>query len=185
MSNKYIFKSERLGFRVWTKGDLLAFSKINADPDVMEHFPRPLSVEESDEFIDRLIAHYEKHGYQYFATEILETQELIGFIGLAFQRYKTEFSPGTDIGWRLKKSAWGNGYATEGAKKCLDYAFEALNLKKVFSTCTINNLKSENIMKNIGMDKMGEFNHPNLKEYPELEKCVWYELSNNERKLSC
>jgi RimJ/RimL family protein N-acetyltransferase len=185
MSNKYIFKSARLGFRVWTKADLLAFSKINADTDVMEHFPSPLSVKESDEFIDRLIAHYEKHGYQYFATEILETQELIGFIGLAFQRYKTDFSPATDIGWRLKKSAWGKGFATEGAKKCLDYAFEVLKLNKVFSTCPINNLQSEKIMKKIGLDKMGEFNHPNLKEYPELEKCVWYEVSNNERKLSC
>jgi RimJ/RimL family protein N-acetyltransferase len=177
MSRKYIFKSERLGFRAWTKEDLLAFSEINADPAVMEHFPKPLTVEESDEFIDRLIAHYEKHGYQYFATEILATQELVGFIGLAFQRYKTEFSPATDIGWRLKKSVWGNGYATEGAKRCLAYAFDDLGLKKVFSACTQNNLKSEHIMRKIGMKKMGEFNHPNLKGYPALEKCVWYEVT--------
>ena len=178
MNSKYVFKSERLGFRVWTKGDLHEFGEINADKDVMEYFPRPLTIEETDEFIDRLIAHYAKHGYQYFATEVLETRELIGFVGLAFQRYKTEFSPATDIGWRLKKSAWGKGYATEGAERCLEFAFEDLNLKKVFSACTKNNLKSENVMKKIGMEKMGEFNHPNLKKYPKLEKCVWYEITS-------
>lgn len=178
LSRQYIFKSERLGFRLWTKGDLLEFSKINADPAVMEHFPKPLTMEETDEFLDRLIAHYGKHGYQYFATEIVVTGELIGFIGLAFQRYKTEFSPATDIGWRLKQSAWGKGYATEGAKRCLEFAFEDLNIKKVFSACTINNHKSEHIMRKIGLRKMGEFNHPNLKGYPALERCVWYEITS-------
>ena len=88
MNSKYIFKSERLGFRVWNKGDLHEFGEINADKDVMEHFPRPLTIEDTDEFIDRLIAHYAKYGYQYFATEVLKTRELIGFVGLAFQRYK-------------------------------------------------------------------------------------------------
>ncbi len=183
--SKYVFQSERLGFRTWTKDDLFEFSEINADADVMEHFPKPLSVAETDEFLDRLIAHYSLHGYQYFAAEILETCELIGFIGLAFQRYKTEFSPATDIGWRLKKSVWGHGYATEGAKRCLTFAFEDLNLKKVFSACTVNNLRSQNVMKKIGMTRMGEFNHPNLKKYPTLENCVWYEANYNESQLSC
>jgi RimJ/RimL family protein N-acetyltransferase len=178
MNSKYVFKSKRLGFRVWTKGDLHEFGEINADKDVMEFYPNPLTIEETEEFIDRLIAHYAKHGYQYFATEVLETHELIGFVGLAFQRYKTEFSPATDIGWRLKKSAWGKGYATEGAERCLEFAFEDLNLKKVFSACSKNNLKSENVMKKIGMEKMGEFNHPKLKKYPELEKCLWYEITS-------
>jgi RimJ/RimL family protein N-acetyltransferase len=178
-TSRYVFKSERLGFRVWTKEDLLEFSEINADADVMEHFPKPLSVYETDEFLDRLIAHYDQHGYQYFATEILETREIIGFIGLAFQRYKTDFSPATDVGWRLKKSSWGHGYATEGAKRCLKFAFDDLNLKRVFSACTVNNFRSQNVMKKIGMTRMGEFNHPNLKEYPTLEKCVWYETSHH------
>ena len=176
MNDTYLFTSERLGFRVFTKSDLKVFSEMNSDPDVMEHFPNILSIDESDEFIDRLIAHFEKHSYQYFATEIIETGEFIGFIGLAFQRYKTQFSPATDIGWRLKKSAWGKGYATEGAKRCLKYAFEELKLEKVFSACTLSNVPSENVMKKLGMTKMEEFLHPNLKEYPELEKCVYYEI---------
>ncbi len=176
MKNDYIFTSERLGFRNWHKNDLAEFAKINADLEVMEHFPKPLSTEETSEFIERLQKHYDVNGYNYFATEVLETGELIGFIGLAFQEYITEYTPATDIGWRLKRSAWGKGYATEGAKRCLQFAFEDLNLKKVISVFTEKNTKSENVMKKIGMHKIGTFKHPKLKDYPEFESCVCYEI---------
>ena len=98
MKKDYIFKSERLGFRNWTKTDLREFSKINADLEVMEHFPKPLTEKETTEFIERLIVHFEKHQYNYFATEILSSGELIGFIGLAFQDYQSDFTPAVDMG---------------------------------------------------------------------------------------
>ena len=145
----------------------------------MEHFPKPLTVKETAEFINRLQIHYTKYGFNYYATEILESGELIGFIGLAFQDYKTDFTPAADIGWRLKKSAWGNGFATEGAKKCLEFGFIELNLEKIISTCTEKNAKSEKVMKKIGMEKIGIFNHPKLKEFPEYEKCICYGINKN------
>ncbi len=178
-NNEYIFKSERLGFRNWTNNDLKELTEINSDPEVMEHFPSTLSEKETENLMERLKKHYDEREYTYFATDILETSELIGFIGLAYQTYKTEFSPATDIGWRLKKTAWGKGYATEGAKRCLEYAFNELKMNKIFSICTINNRKSENVMKKIGMTKKGEFNHPELTNYPEYEKNIWYEIKNN------
>jgi len=95
-----------------------------------------------------------------------------------YQSYETAFCPGTDIGWRLKKSAWGNGYATEGAKRCLQFAFDHLKLKSIFAVCTITNKPSENVMKKIGMTKKGTFNHPKLSEHPNYEKCYWYEIEN-------
>jgi RimJ/RimL family protein N-acetyltransferase len=174
LKEEYIFISERLGFRNWTKEDLTEFAIINADLEVMEYFPRALTKNETSDFIDRLRIQYEKNGYNYYATEILETGELIGFIGFSHQDYETDFTPATDIGWRLKKNSWGNGYATEGAKRCLDYGFNELNLVKIISTCTEKNTKSENIMKKIGMKKLGEFSHPKLKDYPEFEKCICY-----------
>jgi RimJ/RimL family protein N-acetyltransferase len=179
LKKDYIFKSERLGFRNWTKNDLTEFAKMNADLEVMEHFPKPLTEKETAELIDRFENHYSKNGHTYFATEILENGEFIGFIGLAFQKYKTDFTPAVDIGWRLKKSAWKKGFATEGAKKCLDFGFNKLNLDKIISTCTDKNAKSENVMKKIGMEKMGEFNHPELKEYPEYEKNICYGINKN------
>ncbi len=176
LNNTYFFKSERLGFRNWMDSDLDEFAKLNSDLEVMEHFPKTLTKEETEKFIKRLKAHYTENGYSYFAIEILNTGEFIGFIGLAFKDYKSDFTPAVDIGWRLKKSAWGKGFATEGAKKCLELAFNELNLDKVISTCTERNYKSENVMKKIGMKKVGEFKHPQLKDYPDYEKCLCYEI---------
>ena len=71
----------------------------------MEYFPTILTEKETEEFMQRLQKHYSKRGYNYFATEVIATGELIGFIGLAYQTYETDFNPATDIGWRLKKSS--------------------------------------------------------------------------------
>lgn len=156
--------------------DLEWFAAMNADELVMEHFPKTLSREESLDFINRLQKHYHKHQHCYFATEVLDTGEPIGFIGLAYQVYDSQFTPAVDIGWRLKTRAWGNGYATEGAKRCLDFAFNILNFDAVISTCTAKNNKSERVMQKIEMTKIGEFKHPNLKQYPDYEKCICYKI---------
>ncbi len=88
--DKYIFQSERLGFRTWRKEDLEEFAKLNSDKEVMEHFPKILSKKEVEEFIEKLQNHFDTNGFTYYATEILETKEFIGMIGLAFQKYKTK-----------------------------------------------------------------------------------------------
>lgn len=177
MKKEYLFTSKRLGFRNWTTEDVPEFAEMNADDHVMEHFPKPLTPKETAEFVERLQGHYQKKGYSYFAVEILETGEFIGFIGLAFQEYTTAFTPAVDIGWRLKQSAWGKGYATEGAQQCLDHAFNTLKLEKVIATCTLQNVKSEQVMRNIGMQKLGEFEHPKLEAYPAYQRCVCYGIT--------
>ena len=153
---------------------------MNADREVMEHFPKPLTENESADFLLRLKTHFKKHGYCYFATEILETGEFIGFIGLAHQEYESDFTPAVDIGWRLKRSSWGKGYATEGAKCCLDWAFNRLLVESLISTCTRTNTRSEKVMKKIGMVKKGNFKHPKLSQYPELEECICYGIDSND-----
>ena len=94
--SEYIFISERLGFQNWRNEDLEEFAKLNSDEDVMEHFPKILSKKEVEEFIEKLRNHFAKNGYTYYATEILETKEFIGMIGLAFQDFKTKFTPAID-----------------------------------------------------------------------------------------
>ncbi len=179
MNLPYLFTSKRLGFRNWSMDDLVEFAALNADVDVMQHFPKPLTKRETEAFIIRLQNHFNDKGYTYYAVEVLETKEFIGFIGLAYQEYESPFTPATDIGWRLKKSAWGKGYATEGARRCLEFAFTELGLSKIVATCTLQNKNSENVMQKIGMTKMGEFNHPRLKDYPEMERCIWYEIEKS------
>lgn len=180
MGKKYIFKSERLGFRDWIKSDLKELTMMNSDAEVMEHFPKTLTEKENKELFEKLKQHYKNRKHTYFATETLVNSEFIGFIGLAYQDYQTEFTPAVDIGWRLKKSAWGKGYATEGAKKCLAFGFSELSFSEIIATCTVDNLKSENVMRKIGMKKLGTFKHPKLQEYPKYEECKCYRINKNE-----
>jgi len=176
MKNKYLFKSARLGFRNWRNEDLEEFAKLNADEAVMEHFPKTLSNKEVINLIEALKGHFKENGFTYYATEILETKAFIGMIGLASQKYKTKFTPAIDIGWRLKRAAWGKGYATEGAKRCIEYAFNDLGINKIISVCTVKNTKSEKVMKKIGMTKIGAFNHPEMMNHPAYEKHFCYEI---------
>ena len=178
----YLFTSDRLGFRNWMDADLNDFSQLNADPEVMAHFPGPLTPEETKATMERFQRQYLEKGYTYFVAELLQTGEFTGFIGLSWQDYIAPFTPATDIGWRLRRDAWGNGYATEGAQRCLKYAFETLGLDRVVSACPVTNKASEQVMQRIGMEKQGIFKHPKLKSYPTLEKCVWYEINTPEKR---
>lgn len=174
----YLFQSNRLGFRKWKPSDLEDFVKLNADPEVMEHFPKTLTKIESELLMEKINAHWVEYGFTYYAVEILASGEWIGMLGLAYQKYSTDYTPAIDIGWRLKKSAWGKGYATEGAKNCLTHAFDDLGIHQLISVCPTTNLRSERVMQKIGMIKMGEFNHPKLGHHPRLEKHYCYRLTN-------
>ena len=182
--DQYIFTSERLGFRNWNHIDLEELVELNSDEMVMEHFPKTLTENEVGELIKSLKKHFALNGFTYYATEIKETGTFVGMIGLALQEYKTAYTPAIDIGWRLKRSTWGRGYATEGAKRCLEFAFNELALNTIISVCTIQNRKSENVMRKIGMKKIGEFNHPNMIHHPDYEKHLCYEISKNPKNLN-
>lgn len=172
--------SRRLGFREWSEHDLGDFAELCGDPAVMEYFPSVLSVDETRVAIERLTAHQQRHGYCYFAVELRETREFLGFIGLAYQEYDSYFTPCVDIGWRLKLSAWGNGYATEGARTCLAFAFETLQLDEVYSTTPHSNRRSENVMQKIGMHRQADFVHPRIDADHALQPMLVYRISRDQ-----
>ena len=174
MEHNYIFKSERLGFRNWKHTDIDEMFLINSDKDVMEFFPAFPTKEQTAEFIERMNNQFLDSKFCYFAVDKLENQEFIGFIGLSKQTYDAKFTPCVDIGWRIKSSEWNKGFATEGAKRCLDYAFNGLGIEKVYSVAPRINNKSERIMTKIGMKKLYEFNHSLLLDDERLKCCVLY-----------
>ena len=92
---------------------------MNCDPEVMRFFPALLSAEQSNAGIDRWRQQFQELGWSNWAVEKLDTGEFLGFIGLSVPRRQFPFSPCIEIGWRLKRSAWGHGYATEGANGSL------------------------------------------------------------------
>jgi len=176
MQNKqYLFSSKRLGFRNWIEDDINKMIDISASKNVMRFFPACATPDQTKYFIIRMQDLYHEKRYCYFAVDLLETNEFIGFIGLNDIRYEATFSFGIDIGWRLAEKHWGNGYATEGAERCLLYAFEDLKLDSILSTASQINLPSISIMKKIGMTKKTDFKHPRLKDHSKLENCVCYE----------
>ncbi|MBK7041593.1 MAG: GNAT family N-acetyltransferase [Bacteroidetes bacterium] len=176
MKNKknYLFTSERLGFRNWLLSDIDKMHKINADEKVMEFFPNIPTREQTEEFIKRMKKQYKNKGFCYFAVDKLDDNEFLGFIGLSEQNYEADFTPCIDIGWRIKSSEWNKGLASEGAKKCLDYALNNLKLKKIYSIAPKINTKSEHIMIKIGLKKQYEFEHALLKNNDRLKTCVLY-----------
>lgn len=176
--DNYIFTSERLGFRNWKKSDLNPLFKMNSNKEVMKFFPHTQSKLQSQDFIHKMQEQFKKNSFCYFAVEIIETKTFIGFIGLNEQTYKIDFNPSIDIGWRLLPEFWGKGFATEGAQKCLQYAFETLKLPEVVSVAPNINTPSIEVMKKIKMTKVKNFSHPLLLNFPNLKQCVLYKKTN-------
>jgi len=175
LPKNYIFKSKRLGFRNWINSDVKKLAKINADKEVMKCFPKTYSEKETLQFIKRMQKQYSKNGYCYFAVDKLIDGEFIGFIGLSEQNYESDFTPCIDIGWRISKKEWNNGFATEGAKQCLLFAKDKLINTKILATAPSININSIAVMKKIGMQKIKTFEHPLLSNDKRLVNCVLYQ----------
>ncbi len=157
--------------------DLAPMSRINADARVMEYFPETRTTEETKSFIESQQRAQEAEGYCFFAADDLQRRSLIGFIGILNFKFNVFFSPGVEIGWRLGYEHWGKGYATEGANAALKFAFEQKHIPEIWSFTTIGNQRSENVMKKIGMTKVGEFQHPKVPEGNQLKPHVLYRIS--------
>lgn len=183
MSKNYLFQSERLGFRPWESADLLPMAAINADKEVMEFFPGTINEEQTLHFMNRMNDQLSEKGLCYFAVDILEKESFIGFIGISEQHFESDFTPCIDIGWRLSKKAWRKGYATEGAKRCLKYAFNDLQLDKVYALAPLINVKSVHVMEKVGMTQVRTFIHPKLTNNERLKECVLYSINRNSFEL--
>lgn len=168
------FETQRLIFRDWKEEDLEGFRMMNKDTEVMEFFPKVLSADESEVFFGRIQDEFKESGYGLYAVETKHNHEFIGYIGFHRATFDADFTPCIEIGWRLKRTAWGHGYATEGAKACLDYGARELNFDQVYSFTANINLRSQNVMTKIGMAKVKEFKHPNVHEDSPLSGHVLY-----------
>lgn len=173
-----IIETARLTLRTWKKKDADAYFLINQDPKVLEFLPGPLTIEKIYEFIDRCNIQQKRYGYTLWATELKETDELIGFIGLNYTDWKAHFTPAVEIGWRLGSQYWGKGYATEGAKTALDYGFNKCGLKEIVSFTVPDNKRSIKLMErlNLKQDFKGDFIHPKLPTNHRLSKHVLYRI---------
>jgi RimJ/RimL family protein N-acetyltransferase len=175
--------TERLVLRQWRASDREPFAAMNGDPRVMRHFPAPLSRDRSDAMADRLAAAIAERGWGLWAVQVRPTGEFAGFIGLQPLPAALPAAPATEIGWRLAAAHQGLGYATEGARRVLAFAFGELRLAEVVSITTELNRPSRHVMEKLGMvrDPGEDFDHPAVPATWAGRRHVLYRLAAGRR----
>ncbi|MFC5609830.1 GNAT family N-acetyltransferase [Variovorax soli] len=175
--------TERLILRPWRDADRDAFAALNADRVVMEFFASTLSRAASDASIDAWQKQFEQRGWSNWAVELQATGQFIGFVGLSVPVRVLPFTPCVEIGWRLARSAWGQGYATEAAREALRFGFGTLQLEEIVSFTAVVNARSRAVMERIGMhDAHEDFEHPGVSEGSPLRLHCLYRLSRRQWK---
>jgi RimJ/RimL family protein N-acetyltransferase len=171
-------RTERLLLRRWKDADHEPFAALNCDPRVREHFPALLSREESDASIARINAHFEEHGYGFWAVEIPGVVPFAGMVGLAKVTMDVHFAPSVETGWRLASAYWRKGYATEAAEAAVDFGFRELELNELVAMTVPGNARSRRVMEKLGMtwNPVDDFDHPSIEEGHPLRRCVLYRL---------
>ncbi|MEZ4325668.1 MAG: GNAT family N-acetyltransferase [Polyangiales bacterium] len=171
-------RTSRLILRGWRASDRDAFAQLNADPDVMAHFPSVLGRAESDALADRIAAHFDSSGFGPWAVEVEGGPPFVGFVGLAHVGFEAHFTPAVELLWRLSRAAWGHGYATEAAREACRFAFDDLALPELVSFTVPANVRSRAVMERLGMthDVRDDFDHPLLAAGHPLERHVLYRL---------
>ena len=181
MSKIIELKTERLRLRQWRKQDFSAFAKLNADPEVMKYYPDILNEEESNDMARRFEALLAYRGWGFWVVEKLDDKKFMGFVGLYEPTYDLPVTPCVEIGWRLVREYWGQGYATEAAKSSLAVAFEKLDLPEVYSFTSVLNKKSQAVMEKLGMVNMKQnFEHPMIPEDSPLREHVLYKIDKQD-----
>jgi RimJ/RimL family protein N-acetyltransferase len=169
-------RTDRLLLRAWRESDLVPWAAMNADPEVRAYFPELLTTEQSDASVARFQADLDRRGWGWWAVEVRATGEFIGFCGLDPVEDDMPFT-GVEAGWRLTRTAWGHGYATEAARAVLDFGFRRLALDEILAVTVATNLRSQAVMRRIGMthDPADDFDDPSVPDGP-LRRGVVYRI---------
>ena len=173
-------RTSRLLLRPWRDEDIAAFAQMSADPAVMEYL-LPLSTRRLSDaaWVARARAHRDEQGFGQWVVELPGAASFIGVVGLGVVSYEAPFTPAVEVAWRLVRSYWGHGYATEAARAALDYGFDQLGLREIVAVTVPANQRSRRVMERLGMTRVPEddFDHPRLLE-GQLRRHVLYRLGN-------
>jgi RimJ/RimL family protein N-acetyltransferase len=167
-------RTDRLLMRRWRDADREPFAALNGDAETMRYFPATLTRAESDAMVDVIESRFELQGYGLWALEVTASGEFIGFTGL---NPKPDGVPGTarvEIGWRLARHAWHQGFATEAAVAALGVAFDGIGLPEICSFTSVINEPSQAVMRRIGLTEFTRFDHPRIPVGDPLRPHVLY-----------
>ena len=159
------------------------FAAMNADPEVRRYFPSVLDRAQSDVSAAQIDAGFDVNGHGRWALERRDTGEFIGFTGLGPMPEDVPGSGGMEIGWRVARAHWRQGFAIEAATAALDAAFApdaAFPLLEVNSITAVINEPSRAVMRRLGMRHVDDFAHPVVPEGSPIRPHVRYVLTRDE-----
>ncbi len=153
-----ILETKRLYLREMEQSDFEALCRILQDPEVMYAYEHAFDDKEVQAWLDNQIRRYREDGFGLWAVILKETGKMIGQCGLTYQDCNGKRV--VEVGYLFEKSYWHNGYATEAAVACKNYAFDSLKLDEVCSIIRDNNTASQNVAQRNGMtitDKLTKY----------------------------
>lgn len=166
----------RLSLRPWCDADRAPFHVMCQDPEVMQHLGPPLSRVDSDAAVDRMMALQAERGHCFWAVERKSDSAFLGFCGLKIFTEESPILGDVEIGWRLRRDAWGQGYAREAAQASLDWGFANLSAGRIVAITVDANRRSWGLMERLGMLRRPDldFEHPRLPEGNPLRPHIVY-----------
>ena len=152
---KKILETERLILREMTQDDYGDLFEILQDKETMYAYEHAFSADEAQEWLEKQISRYKNDGFGLWAVILKTSGEFVGQCGITRQDIEGDTVP--EIGYLLKRKHWHNGYASEAAKACKNYAFDTLGFNKVYSIIRDNNYASQKVAERNGMTVVKSF----------------------------
>jgi len=173
-----VLETKRLILREMTQEDLPTLCKILQDDDVMYAYEGAFSKEEVQSWLDRQLERYKEYGFGLWAVVLKETGKMIGQCGLTMQEYNNNQI--LEVGYLFLKEYWHQGYASEAAIACKEYAFDKMNAKEVYSIIRDTNIPSQNVAIRNGMTCIEKF----IKHYRGIDMPHFlYSVKNTEGSI--
>ena len=173
------FETKRLILRPITQDDFENWAAILSDAETMKHYPAPYDAAGVQRWIDWTLKNYEVYGFGLWAVILKENGQFIGDCGITMQPINGKELP--EIGYHLNKAYWRKGYASEAARKCMEYAFETLQFPAVYSYMTSTNAASYGVALKNGMKFVEEYEEEGhgLHRVYAMTKEEWAQQENN------
>jgi RimJ/RimL family protein N-acetyltransferase len=145
--NEVILETDRLILRMFRETDFEEYARMTADPEVMRFLGgKTLNRFEAWRHMAFMLGHWHLRGYGHWAVEEKASGKFAGRIGFL----NPEEWPGFELGWTLAREFWGKGYATEGARRALEYGFEQMDRNHVISLIHPDNTPSIRVAERLG-----------------------------------
>jgi RimJ/RimL family protein N-acetyltransferase len=166
-------RTDRLLLRRWRPEDQSTMAQINLDPEIARYLNRPVDDAAVAGFYGQVVDHWERFGFGLWAVESLHLPlagRFLGFVGLAHvPSFLAAAGDAPELGWRLARACWGQGFATEAAIAARDDAFSRLGVAELISVIHPRNVRSQRVAMKVGMRRWQVIENPVLG----IEVDVW------------